>query len=66
MVLIAIDLILLGTWQGLDPMSTFHEEFDLEEPQLGDERDIMIRPYIERCSCSRVNLWLGKVMKTYF
>ena len=57
--IIVIDLIILSTWQAIDPMYRSLEMFDLEPAPSTDE-DIMYKPYLEHCHSNNISIWLGK------
>lgn len=56
-----MDMIVLGTWQGVDPLQRTLEEFPLEPPENADE-DYKIKPELEHCESAHNNIWLGKVV----
>ncbi|XP_066588342.1 gamma-aminobutyric acid type B receptor subunit 1 isoform X3 [Prorops nasuta] len=56
--LLAIDVIILGAWQVLDPLQRRIEVFPLESPLFGDD-DARIRPELEHCESEHNNVWLG-------
>ncbi|XP_045204185.2 gamma-aminobutyric acid type B receptor subunit 1-like [Mercenaria mercenaria] len=58
--IILIDLIILTTWQAIDPMYRSLEMFDLE-PAPSTEHDIMYKPYLEHCDSNNISIWLGVV-----
>jgi len=57
--LLSIDIILLVTWQMVDPLRRRIETFALELPPYGDE-DAMIKPELEHCESEHNSLWLGE------
>lgn len=57
--LVVIDIVILGSWQGLDPLQRKVEEFALESPLVGDD-DARIRPLLEHCESEYNNTWIGK------
>ena len=57
--LLAIDIIILGAWQGLDPLQRRIEVFPLEASTQGDD-DARIRPELEHCESEHNSVWLGK------
>lgn len=57
--LLAIDIVLLGCWQALDPLQRNIEVFPLELPPYGDD-DARIRPELEHCESYHNSIWLGK------
>ena len=56
--ILIIDLIILTTWQVIDPMYRDLEIFDLE-PSPTTEHDIMLRPQLEHCNSKNNSIWLG-------
>ncbi|KYM82550.1 Gamma-aminobutyric acid type B receptor subunit 1 [Atta colombica] len=58
--LLSIDIILLITWQIVDPLRRRIETFALELPPYGDE-DAMIKPELEHCESEHNSLWLGLI-----
>lgn len=58
--LLAVDLLILTTWQLEDPLQRKLEIFPLEDPGLVSE-DIKIRPELEHCESQNHSVWLGKV-----
>ena len=56
--LLAIDIVILGAWQGLDPLQRNIEVFPLELPPYGDD-DARIRPELEHCESDHQSVWLG-------
>ncbi|KAK0089264.1 hypothetical protein PV325_008204 [Microctonus aethiopoides] len=58
--LIAIDIIILGLWQGLDPLQRTIETFPLELSPHGDD-DARIRPELEHCESENNSIWLGLI-----
>ena len=59
LVILAIDVIVLTTWQVIDPMFRDTENFDLE-PSPTTDQDIMLQPYLEHCNSKNISIWLGK------
>lgn len=57
--LLSVDIILLVTWQMVDPLRREIETFSLELPPFGDE-DAMIKPELEHCSSEHYDLWIGE------
>lgn len=57
--LLSVDIILLVTWQVVDPLRRKIESFSLELPPFGDE-DAMIKPELEHCSSEHYGLWIGE------
>ena len=57
--LLAVDIVILGAWQGLDPLQRTIEVFPLKSPISGDD-DAMIRPELEHCESEHNGIWLGK------
>lgn len=58
--LVVIDIVILGSWQGLDPLQRKIEEFALEAPLAGVDDDARIRPLLEHCESEYNNTWFGK------
>ncbi|KAK0159684.1 hypothetical protein PV327_010775 [Microctonus hyperodae] len=58
--LIAIDIVILGLWQGLDPLQRTIETFPLELSPHGDD-DARIRPELEHCESENNSIWLGLI-----
>ncbi|XP_020282337.1 gamma-aminobutyric acid type B receptor subunit 1 isoform X5 [Pseudomyrmex gracilis] len=56
--LLSVDIILLVTWQVVDPLKRKIETFSLEAPPYGDE-DAMIKPELEHCESEHNNVWFG-------
>lgn len=56
--MLVLDLIILTTWQVVDPMYRDIEIFDLE-PSPSMEQDIMLKPYLEHCHSNNNDIWLG-------
>uniref|UniRef100_A0A336MNE3 CSON001631 protein n=1 Tax=Culicoides sonorensis TaxID=179676 RepID=A0A336MNE3_CULSO len=56
--LLAVDLIILMTWQIEDPLQRKLEIFPLEDPGKVSE-DIKIRPELEHCESRNHSVWLG-------
>ncbi|WAR30883.1 GABR1-like protein [Mya arenaria] len=59
-IILTIDLIILTTWQVIDPMYRDLEIFDLE-PSPTTEHDIMLKPYLEHCHSHNNSIWLGVI-----
>ncbi|KAG8035862.1 hypothetical protein G9C98_002988 [Cotesia typhae] len=59
--LLAIDFIILGAWQGLDPLQRTIEVFPLEASPHGDDDDAKISPELEHCESQNNSIWLGLV-----
>ncbi|XP_014233341.1 gamma-aminobutyric acid type B receptor subunit 1 isoform X1 [Trichogramma pretiosum] len=57
-VLLAIDVIILGVWQLVDPLQRTIEVFPLEMSTAGDD-DARIRPELEHCESENNMIWLG-------
>ncbi|KAL4219318.1 Gamma-aminobutyric acid type B receptor subunit 1 [Mactra antiquata] len=57
---VGLDLIILSTWQIIDPMYRALEMFDLE-PAPSTDQDIMFVPYLEHCQSHNNSVWLGVV-----
>ncbi|XP_060812342.1 gamma-aminobutyric acid type B receptor subunit 1 isoform X1 [Bombus pascuorum] len=58
--LLAVDIVLLVSWQVFDPLQRKMETFPLESSSFGDD-DAMIRPELEHCESVHNNIWLGLV-----
>ncbi|XP_076755354.1 gamma-aminobutyric acid type B receptor subunit 1 isoform X2 [Xylocopa sonorina] len=58
--LLAVDIVLLVSWQVLDPLQRKMETFPLESPPSGDD-DARIRPELEHCESVHNNIWLGLI-----
>ncbi|XP_076381536.1 gamma-aminobutyric acid type B receptor subunit 1 isoform X2 [Megalopta genalis] len=58
--LLAMDIVLLISWQVLDPLQRKMETFPLESSPFGDD-DARIRPELEHCESDHNNVWLGLV-----
>lgn len=58
--LLAIDVVILGIWQVLDPLQRTIEVFPLKSPTFGED-DAMIRPELEHCESEHNGVWLGKI-----
>jgi hypothetical protein len=56
--LLAVDLVILLTWQLQDPLARRLETFPLEDP-LSVTDDIKIRPELEHCESHNNSIWLG-------
>ncbi|XP_012146878.1 gamma-aminobutyric acid type B receptor subunit 1 isoform X2 [Megachile rotundata] len=56
--LLAVDIVLLVSWQVLDPLQRKMETFPLESSPFGDD-DARIRPELEHCESVHNNIWLG-------
>ena len=63
--IIVVDIVVLGLWQGIDPMYRKLDLFVLEKPHNTD-MDIMIQPQLEHCDSVHNNIWLGKLIKNCF
>lgn len=57
-VLLVVDLVILITWQVLDPLQRDIELFPLEDPASADD-DVKIRPELEHCRSHHHNVWMG-------
>ena len=57
-VILAIDVIVLTTWQIIDPLFRDTENFDLE-PSPSTDQDIMLQPFLEHCNSKNISVWLG-------
>ena len=58
-ILLSLDVIVLVTWQVIDPSYRELESFPHEKPQ-DTAVDIEIKPQLEHCSSQHLNIWLGK------
>ncbi|XP_011304400.1 gamma-aminobutyric acid type B receptor subunit 1 isoform X2 [Fopius arisanus] len=58
--LLAVDIVILGAWQGLDPLQRKIEVFQLEMPPYGED-DARIRPELEHCESEHNGVWLGLI-----
>lgn len=54
-----LDVIVLTTWQAVDPMFRDLEYFPYEDPQ-DTEEDIKYQPQLEHCTSNNLTVWLGK------
>jgi len=59
------DVILMITWQILDPLQRSIEVFPLEDPSSTDD-DIKIRPELEHCESQHNAVWLGNNVQFCF
>ena len=57
--LVAVDLIILLTWQFQDPLQRRLEQFPLEDP-ISSNDDVKIRPELEHCESTNNSVWLGE------
>lgn len=57
-VLLTIDIILLLSWQLIDPLQRRLEQFPLEDP-ISTDLDIKYRPELEHCESNNNAIWLG-------
>lgn len=57
--LLAVDLVILLTWQLQDPLQRRLETFPLEDP-LSMYDDVKIRPELEHCESHNNSVWLGE------
>ncbi|CRL02846.1 CLUMA_CG015802, isoform A, partial [Clunio marinus] len=58
--LLAVDLVILLTWQIQDPLERRLETFPLEDPILASD-DVKIRPELEHCESINNSVWLGVI-----
>lgn len=58
--LLAVDLVILLTWQLQDPLERRLETFPLEDPVLASD-DVKIRPELEHCESVNNSVWLGEI-----
>lgn len=56
--LLSVDLVILLTWQFIDPLQRRLETFPLEKPLLATD-DIRISPELEHCESENQSIWLG-------
>lgn len=57
--ILVVDIVVLGAWQGADPMFRKLESFPLEIPEDTDD-DVKIKPELEHCESSHNTIWLGE------
>ena len=57
-VLLLLDIIILVSWQVLDPLHLDVETFALELPTNTHE-DIRLQPQLEHCMSNNITIWLG-------
>lgn len=57
--LLAVDLVILLTWQIQDPLERKLETFPLEDPISAND-DVKIRPELEHCESVNNSVWLGE------
>lgn len=57
--LLAVDLVILLTWQIQDPLERRLETFPLEDP-ISASDDVKIRPELEHCESVNNSVWLGE------
>ncbi|KAK8378896.1 hypothetical protein O3P69_009556 [Scylla paramamosain] len=57
-VMVVVDVVVLGVWQGVDPLQRTLEVFPLEVPKNTKE-DIKIMPELEHCESRHNTIWLG-------
>lgn len=62
--LLAVDLVILLTWQLQDPLERRLETFPLEDPLQADD-DVKIRPELEHCESINNSVWLGECEQNY-
>ncbi|EDS38916.1 GABA-B receptor [Culex quinquefasciatus] len=58
--LLAVDLVILLTWQLQDPLQRRLETFPLEDPVSSND-DVKIRPELEHCESHNNSVWLGVI-----
>ena len=58
-ILLSLDVIVLVTWQVIDPLKRELDSFPHEKPQ-DITMDIEIKPQLEHCRSEHVNIWLGR------
>lgn len=59
--LLSVDIVILLTWQLIDPLQRRLEPFPLENP-MNNVDDIKIRPELEHCESDNNSIWLGKFL----
>lgn len=57
--MVVVDIVVLGVWQGVDPLQRKLEVFPLEVPKNTVE-DIKIKPELEHCESHHNTIWLGE------
>lgn len=62
--LLVADIVLLVSWQVLDPLQRKMETFPLEAPPFGDD-DARIRPELEHCESAHNSIWLGELFSFF-
>lgn len=63
--LLAVDLVILLTWQLQDPLERRLETFPLEDPVSASD-DVKIRPELEHCESVNNSVWLGEKKQLYY
>lgn len=63
--LLAVDLVILLTWQLQDPLQRRLETFPLEDPVSSND-DVKIRPELEHCESHNNSVWLGEWSDFFF
>ena len=58
-VMVVVDVVVLGVWQGVDPLQRTLEVFPLEVPKNTKE-DIKVMPELEHCESRHNTIWLGE------
>lgn len=58
-VCLLLDVIIMTSWQIIDPLRRDLENFDHEERQSTRGQNIDILPQLEHCVCDHINIWLG-------
>ncbi|KAI0216715.1 Gamma-aminobutyric acid type B receptor subunit 1 [Lamellibrachia satsuma] len=59
-IMLSLDVIVLVTWQVIDPCYRELESFPHETPK-DSVMDIEIKPQLEHCSSRHLNIWLGVI-----
>jgi hypothetical protein len=57
--LLAMDVLLLSLWAGINPMRLEPHKFPPEEAKDRDD-DIMYEPLLEQCVSTNDTIWMGK------
>ena len=57
--MVVVDIVVLGVWQGVDPLQRTLEVFPLEVPKNTVE-DVKIKPELEHCESRHNTIWLGE------
>ena len=59
-IFLVTDVIILTSWQVIDPLFRELEYFPHEKPEYNTKEDIELKPELEHCSSNHLNIWLGK------